>query len=54
MATLLLQILAVWSVLAAVTGFALGAAIARAERARKDLFLACVFAAIEDLQASRG
>lgn len=53
MAILLLKIFGVWSSLAVVTGFAAGAAIQRGERAAKELFLTCAFAAIEMLQASR-
>lgn len=54
MGFLVLKVLAVWSSLAIVTGFAAGAAIRRAERTAKELFLTCAFAAIEVLQASRG
>jgi hypothetical protein len=46
------EILAGWSVLAVVTGFALATAIKRAERVHRDVFLNCVFASIEQLQAS--
>ena len=53
MAILLLEILAVWSTLAVAAGFALGAAIQRAERARQDVVLTCAFAAIEALEASQ-
>ncbi|HWX38992.1 MAG TPA: hypothetical protein VNY09_07095 [Candidatus Sulfotelmatobacter sp.] len=53
MAILLLKILAVWSSLATVAAFALGAAIQRGERARWDVYLTCVYAAIEVLQASQ-
>jgi hypothetical protein len=53
MAILLLEALAVWCGLAVALGFALGAAIKRADRVRKDAFLTCVFATIETLQASQ-
>jgi hypothetical protein len=52
MAILFLEVLAVWGAVAVATGFALGAAIKRADRARKDVYLNCVFAAIETLQTS--
>jgi len=54
MEILLLDVLALWTALAVVVGFALGAAIKRADRARKDVFLTCAFAAIEALQTSQG
>jgi hypothetical protein len=54
MGILVLKVLAVWSSLAMVTGFAAGAAIKRAEHAAKEVFLNCAFAAIEILQTSRG
>lgn len=54
MGILVLKVLAVWSSLAIVTGFAAGAAIHRAEQAAKEVFLTCAFAAIEALQTSRG
>ena len=53
MLILLLEILAVWSALAVVTGFVLAAVIKRAERAHKDVALTCLFATIEALQTSR-
>ena len=53
MATLVLEVMAVWCALAVVVGFALGAAIKQADRVRKDVFLTCAFATIEALQASR-
>ena len=53
MAILVLKVLAMWSFVAVVTGFTLGAAIRRGERVRKDEFLACVFASVEALQAYR-
>jgi hypothetical protein len=52
MAILLFKILASWSAIAIVTGFALGMVIRRSDRARKDVFLTCVFAYLETLQTS--
>jgi hypothetical protein len=54
MGILILKVLAMWSLVAMVAGLALGAAIRRGERVRKDEFLSCVFATVETLQASRG
>jgi hypothetical protein len=54
MAILVLKVLAMWSFIAALTGFGLGAAIRRGERIRRDEFLSCVFASLEAMQASRG
>jgi hypothetical protein len=51
---LILKVFSMWSLVALVTGFALGAAIRKAERIRKEEFLACVFASLETLQSSRG
>jgi hypothetical protein len=53
MGILILKVLAMWSLVAVVAGFGLGAAIRRGERLRKDEFLSCVFASLETLQASR-
>jgi hypothetical protein len=53
MAFLILKIVAMWSLLATVTGLGLGAIIRRGERARKDEFLASAFASLEAMQASR-
>lgn len=52
MLILLLEILAVWSAVAVVTGFGLAAAIRQAERAQKDVVLTCLFATVEVLQAA--
>jgi hypothetical protein len=54
MGFLMLKVLAIWSMVALLTGLSLGAAIKRGERVRKDEFLAYVFASLESLQASRG
>lgn len=53
MAILVVKIMLMWSILSTVTGFSLGAAIRRGDRVRKDVFLACVFATLESLQAYR-
>jgi hypothetical protein len=53
MGVLVLKIFAMWSLISLVAGLALGAAIRRGERARKDAFLSCVFASLEILQESR-
>ena len=52
MAILILKVLACWSALAFVTGFAFGAAIRRSDRVRKDIFLTCVYAYLEAMQTS--
>jgi hypothetical protein len=54
MGLLILKVLASWSLVAIVAGLALGAAIRRGERARKEEYLSSVFATLETLQASRG
>jgi len=54
MAILILKILGMWSLIALVGGLALGAAIQRGERARKEEFLSNVFSSLESMQASRG
>ena len=53
MGILILKVLAMWSLVALVAGFGLGAAIRRGERVRKDEFLSCVLASLESLRASR-
>jgi hypothetical protein len=53
MGMLILKVLAMWSLVAVVAGFGLGAAIRRGERVRKDEFLSYMFASLETLQASR-
>jgi hypothetical protein len=52
MTILVFKILVSWSALAIVTGFTLGAAIRRSDRVRKDVFLTCVYAYLETMQAS--
>jgi len=54
MTILILKVLGTWSAIALVTGFGLGAAIRRSDRARKDAFLSCVFSYLEGLQSTRG
>ncbi|HEV2521765.1 MAG TPA: hypothetical protein VGT24_05230 [Candidatus Acidoferrales bacterium] len=51
---LLLEILAIWALVAVIAAFGLGAVIGRGERIRKDEFLCFVFASLEALHASRG
>ena len=53
MGILAIKVLAIWSLVAVVTGFALGAIIHKAERVHKDEFLTALFATIASLQASR-
>jgi hypothetical protein len=53
MGILILKILLLWSLTGFATGLALGAIIRRAERARSDKYLSCVFASVEIIQASR-
>jgi hypothetical protein len=53
MSILILKVLGMWSLVAVVAGLALGAAIRRGERVRKDEFLSCVFASLETMRASR-
>ena len=53
MGMLILKVLAMWSLVAMIAGLGLGAAIRKGERVRKDEFLSCVFATLENLQASR-
>lgn len=53
MGILILKVLAMWSLVAFAAGFALGAAIRRGERVRRDEFLSCVFASLETLQSYR-
>jgi len=49
----MLKVLATWSLVALVAGFALGAVIRRGDRIRKDQFLSCVFSSLETMQAYR-
>lgn len=53
MAILVLKVMAMWSVVAMLMGFGLGAAIRRGDRIRKDEFLSCVFASLEAIQVYR-
>ena len=53
MAILILKVLVMWSFVAMLTGLALGAAIRRGERVRRDEFLTCVFASLETMEAYR-
>lgn len=53
MGILILKVLATWSLAALVAGLALGAAIRRGERVRKDEFLSYVFASLETMQGFR-
>lgn len=53
MGILILKVLSMWLLVALVAGFGLGAAIRKGERVRKDEFLSCVYASLENLQASR-
>jgi len=54
MGILILKILMMWSLVSLATGLGVGAVISRGERVRKDEFLSCVFASLENLQESRG
>ncbi len=53
MGILMLKVLAMWSLVALVAGFVLGAAIRKGDRVRKDEFLSCLFSSIETMQAFR-
>ena len=53
MGFLILKVLAIWIVVALVACLALGAAVRRADRLRKDTFLNCVFDAHESLGTIR-
>lgn len=53
MGFLVLKVLAIWTVVALVACLALGAAVRRADRLRKDTFLNCVFDALVSLRTSR-
>jgi hypothetical protein len=50
---LAMKVLAMWSVVAVVTGLALGATIRKADRIRKDEVLDHLFLTLETLDASR-
>jgi len=54
MGILILKVYVMWSLVALAAGLSLGAAIRRGDRARKDVFLSCVFASLETLQTYRG
>ena len=49
---LVLSVLAMWFLVALVTGLALGAMIHKADRIRKDEFLASLYSTLETLQHS--
>jgi hypothetical protein len=53
MGILAIKILGIWSVLALVTGLAIGAIIQKGERLRQDEFLTFLFSMIASLQAPR-
>jgi hypothetical protein len=53
MGILAVKVLIIWSVIAFVTGLALGAVIRRGERVHKDEFLTAIFAALARMQESR-
>jgi hypothetical protein len=53
MGILILKVLVTWSLVAVVAGLAVGAAISRGERVRKDEFLSYVFSSLETMQGSR-
>jgi hypothetical protein len=53
MGVLMMEIACIWSLLAVVTGLALGAAIRVGERIHKEEFLSCLFSAAEAWQSSR-
>jgi len=50
MILLVLKVLVLWFVVASVTGLALGAMIRKADRIRKDEFLADLYSTLETLQ----
>lgn len=53
MGLLVVEILATWSLIALMTGLALGAVIGKAERVNQDEFLSTLFSNLEAFQASR-
>jgi len=53
MGILILKIMGSWSLVALVGGLCMGAIIRRGDRVRKDEFLSCVFATLENLEAYR-
>ena len=52
MGILVMRVLAMWFLVALVTGLALGAMIRKADRIRKDEFLAFLYSTVETLQHS--
>lgn len=53
MLILALKVLTMWSLIATVTGFAVGAVIGREDRMLKDAVLTLLFSTISNRQASR-
>jgi hypothetical protein len=53
MAILAVEIIAIWSLVALMTGLALGSVIGKAERISQDEFLSVLFSNLEAFQASR-
>jgi hypothetical protein len=53
MGILAVKVLAIWSFVDLVIGFALGAVIRKGERLRKDAFLTALFATLASQQESR-
>jgi len=53
MGILAIEIFATWSLVALMTGLALGALIGKAERVNQDEFLSTLFSNLEAFQASR-
>ncbi len=53
MGLLVLKIVVIWMVIAFAACLALGAAVRRGERIRKDTFLTCVFDSLESLRGFR-
>ena len=53
MAILAAEIISAWSLVALITGLALGALIGKAERAHQEEFLSALFSTLETMQASR-
>ena len=53
MGILALEILTIWSLIAFVTGIALGTVIQKGERVHQDEFLTVLFSRLEAMQASR-
>jgi hypothetical protein len=53
MGILAIEVLGIWSLVALLAGLALGVAFRKSARVQKDEFLACLFATLESMQASR-